>query len=360
MAIDLSKCVGCGACAIACKTENNTQHQVESGKSTFNWCDFVNTLGGTFPNVNYRILPVLCNHCDNAPCIAGCLAPVDGNGNRALYKTASGITMRDDGRCIGCRQCMINCPYSAEDISSSSAQYSVNSFNEWGDTPQVFWSGTSLIITGGTSTPAEVVTAATTTPPSMHDYTHPYYSNVRPEGVAEKCYFCEHRILDGETTTYCMASCPTGARVFGDMNDSGSEISLLLASGNYKRLKNNLGEFLEAGDNGTGPNVYYINDFSYLTKAPVITQAKVKKLNIYPNPAKEFTNIEFDLSETSPVNLSIYDITGREVKQYSDNNIYTNGVGKINVNISDLKAGTYICVLQSQNEKMSANLLITK
>lgn len=360
MAIDLAKCVGCGACAIACKTENNTQHQIAGGKSTFNWCDFVNLTSGTFPNVYYRITPVQCNHCDNAPCITGCLAPVDVNGNKALYKTTTGITMRDETRCIGCRQCMTTCPYSSDDISTSGKQFSVNSFNEWSETPQPLWSDTTAIISGCTSTPQELATAATNIPPTKHDYTHPYYSAVRPEGVAEKCYFCEHRILDGETTTYCQASCPTGARVFGDLNDAGSDISLLLAANGYKRLKNNDGEFLASGDNGSNPNVYYLNDFSYLTDTPKIVEEKAKKLNIYPNPARENTNIEFDLAETSSVKLSIYDISGREVKQYSDNNIYTNGVGKININVSDLKAGTYICVLQSQNERMSANLLITK
>lgn len=360
MAIDLAKCVGCGACAIACKTENNTQHQIEGGKSSFNWCDYVNLTSGTFPNVYYRILPVQCNHCTNAPCVAGCLAPVDGNGNRALYKTATGITMRDETRCIGCRECMVNCPYSSDDISTSGKQFSVNSFNEWSETPQPLWANTTAIISGGTSTPNELATAAANIPPTKHDYTHPYYSAVRPEGVAEKCYFCEHRLLDGETTTYCQASCPTGARVFGDLNDSNSEISLLLTASGYKRLKNNDGEYLSLGDNGTDPNVFYLNDFSYLTETPKVVENKVKKLKIYPNPAKESTNIEFDLSETSTVSLSIFDITGKEVKQYSDNNIYTNGIGKIYVNVNDLKAGTYICVLKSQNETMAANLLITK
>jgi Fe-S-cluster-containing dehydrogenase component len=65
MVIDLQKCVGCGACALACKTENNTQDRTNG--QTFNWADFIHRTEGKFPNVNYTAMPVLCNHCSNPP-----------------------------------------------------------------------------------------------------------------------------------------------------------------------------------------------------------------------------------------------------------------------------------------------------
>ena len=61
MVIDLMKCTGCGACALACKTENNTQMKARG--QTFNWADFMHKTEGTFPNVKYASFPVRCNHC---------------------------------------------------------------------------------------------------------------------------------------------------------------------------------------------------------------------------------------------------------------------------------------------------------
>ncbi|MCI5137881.1 MAG: 4Fe-4S dicluster domain-containing protein, partial [Candidatus Electrothrix sp. AR1] len=98
MIIDLRKCVGCGACALACKTENNTALRHKG--QTHNWADFIHQTQGKFPDTTYRTLPVLCNHCTNAPCVAAC--PVTP---KAMYKTPEGITMHNDKRCIGCRAC---------------------------------------------------------------------------------------------------------------------------------------------------------------------------------------------------------------------------------------------------------------
>jgi Fe-S-cluster-containing dehydrogenase component len=93
MVIDLSKCVGCGACAFACKTENNTRNR-GNGQS-HNWADFLMHTEGTFPNVTHFVMPVLCNHCDDAPCIKICPGNPEKAGNKpykALFKTPEGIT----------------------------------------------------------------------------------------------------------------------------------------------------------------------------------------------------------------------------------------------------------------------------
>ncbi|MHC4581823.1 MAG: 4Fe-4S dicluster domain-containing protein, partial [Planctomycetota bacterium] len=130
MAIDLSKCVGCGACALACKTENNTQPEQDDGNvsNKYNWADFVTTDEGTFAegNVKYKVMPVLCNHCTDAPCIEWCPARPT-----ALYKTEDGITVHNSERCIGCQFCQVRCPYSYRDVKPKGVQYSVISFNDF-------------------------------------------------------------------------------------------------------------------------------------------------------------------------------------------------------------------------------------
>ena len=113
MVIDLARCVGCGACAFACKAENNTRNR--AGGQSYNWADFLMKTEGTFPNVTHWVMPVLCNHCTEAPCVAAC--PVTP---KAMYKTPEGITMHDDELCIGCRKCQSACPYSHRTLGDES------------------------------------------------------------------------------------------------------------------------------------------------------------------------------------------------------------------------------------------------
>ena len=244
MVIDLQKCVGCGACALACKTENNTQGRANG--QTFNWADFICQEAGKFPKATYRSIPVLCNHCSDAPCVKAC--PVTP---KAMLKTPDGITMHNDERCIGCRRCQKACPYSATDVFKEKAQYSVISANDFSQEPHAVYHDSSEMIMGCTASGAETAKAAGAIPPHQHAYVHPDYLSVRKKGVVEKCILCEHRIKKGEQP-YCVAACPSKARIFGDLNDASSAPAQALKKHKPMRLKE---------EKKTKPNVAYIRSF---------------------------------------------------------------------------------------------------
>jgi Fe-S-cluster-containing dehydrogenase component len=244
MVIDLQKCVGCGACGIACKTENNTQNR-KNGQS-YNWADFIFKTTGKFPNVNFAAYPVLCNHCTNAACVDAC--PVTP---KAMFKTKDGITMHNDERCIGCRQCQEACPYSITDLTKE-GEYSVISFNFDDEAPHSFYRDKTELIAGCTASGAEIASKAGATPPSMTAYMHPEYDNVRRQGIVEKCTLCSHRLAECEEP-YCVTSCPSHARTVGDLDDPNSKVSIMLRTYGYERLQE---------DMGTEPNVYYIRSYS--------------------------------------------------------------------------------------------------
>lgn len=249
MVIDLQKCVGCGACALACKTENNTQ--ARSGGQTFNWADFLYEEEGKFPAVKFTAMPVLCNHCSNAACVNAC--PVQP---KAMYKTADGITMHNQERCIGCRLCQKACPYSAMDVDKEEAAYSVISFNEHGQPVHAAYRDTSVMIADCTASGAETAAASGGIPPSENKFAHPDYASVRKAGVVEKCHFCDHRLKEG-LLPRCVEACPAKARVFGDIADPASEAAQLLKKYAPTYLK---------PEKGTKPNVAYIRSY-FSTKA---------------------------------------------------------------------------------------------
>jgi Fe-S-cluster-containing dehydrogenase component len=244
MVIDLQKCVGCGACALACKTENNTRNRANG--QTFNWADHVVEVSGKFPSIAYTNRPVLCNHCSNPACVEVC--PVTP---KAMYKHENNITMHNNERCIGCRLCQNACPYSVSEVEETGDTYSVISFNEFNEDTQPFYSDTSEVIRGGTASGAEMARKAGNSPPHRTKYTHPDYKDVRHDGIVEKCIFCEHRVTRGQQP-YCVEACPSGARVFGDLDNPNDEIS--------KLLKRYMGTVLKP-EAGTVPNVYYIRSF---------------------------------------------------------------------------------------------------
>ena len=247
MVIDLRKCVGCGACALACKAENNTS--LRKYGQTHNWADFVHETTGKFPNTHYRTLPVLCNHCSNAPCVEAC--PVEP---KAMFKTPEGITMHNDERCIGCRACQEACPYSMDEVAKdgSSGEYSVISYNAEGEPTHPFFTDKTELIKNGSASGAELVTLTGSNPPDQTKYYDPNYQSVRRDNIVEKCIFCAHRLVNNELPA-CVETCPSGARVVGDIQDSNSDAAKLL-----KQHKNFV---LQPGE-GTKPNVYYIRKYS--------------------------------------------------------------------------------------------------
>lgn len=354
MAIDLRKCVGCGACALACKTENNTEFE-RSGEK-FNWADFYIHTEGTYAenNFKYLVYPVLCNHCTDAPCVENCPATP-----KALYKSADGLTLSIEKNCIGCKKCQRVCPYSELKVVETELQYSVISYNNWTVNSHAFWKeNNTAIINGGTLTPKETASMAGAVPPYANLYSGEDYSAVRPRDVVEKCVFCNHRIKNGDDP-YCVVSCPSGARTFGDLNDANSQINKVIANG-YRQLKNNNGEFLAEGEKGTQPNVFYVGDFSIATpvrKKEIKSEVKIK---VYPNPVRENSNLEFSLSLDTEVNASVIDLSGRTLKYIIDGEWYPQGTHRVQFNVNELKSGQYIVCLQTSKNRITTNILVAK
>ena len=249
MVIDLNRCVGCGACAFACKTENNTANRGDG--QSHNWADFIMGSAGTFPNVTHFVMPVLCNHCTDAPCIKSC--PV--KPNKAIFKTPEGITLTDPELCIGCRNCQTACPYSHDDLDAKSLNgetYSVISYNPADQSTLPFWTDKRAAIPGCTSSGAEVSAKAGAIPPTLNAFKSGDAQPVRTADIIEKCTFCHHRVLNGLQPA-CVEVCPSQARIFGDQEDPKAPIAMLLAKEKSFRLQE---------DKGTKPNVHYIGKYS--------------------------------------------------------------------------------------------------
>lgn len=354
MAIDLQRCVGCGACALACKTENNTD--IEQNGKRYNWADFHVSTEGKYSegNLKHWVFPTLCNHCTNAPCIEHC--PVTP---KALFKTPEGITMLNHDRCINCGSCTNHCPYSDNDVDVANVQYSVISRNAGHINPHPYYDNEMAIIPGCTMSPREISDAVGERPPNANEYDHPDTNYLRPANTSEKCTFCEHRVVVG-MEPYCVASCPAHARMFGNLDDAQSEINNWLSKG-YVRLKNSKGEVIPMdGSSEFEPNIYYIGFDSEVGIKDPLPAKSPAALKIYPNPAKTQTTIELQAQSAGTAAISVFDISGQEVLRDTNSYQLIRGENTLMLNISSLKHGTYIVRLVAGNEVYSTNLVVMR
>jgi molybdopterin-containing oxidoreductase family iron-sulfur binding subunit len=221
MVIDLDRCIGCRACAEACKVENNTP-------TASLWMHVFRLEEGRYPNTRVRFMPRPCQHCDNAPCVKVC--PVG-----ARFKRDDGIVSTDWDRCIGCRYCEVACPYG------------VNYFN-WQEPAKSYylsWSAPGI----------QAATLGQVPPYRNPDLDKAYGQEQRRtagggrlKGVVEKCTFCVQRLEKGLQPA-CVQNCPQSVLHVGDLDDPNSEVSRLL------ELKPSF-QLLE--ELGTRPRVHYV------------------------------------------------------------------------------------------------------
>lgn len=242
MIIDLNLCSSCGACALACKAENNTRTRGEG--QSFNWADFLQETKGTFPNSTQVAVPVMCNHCENPQCVKVC-------PTGAMFI----IVLHNDEACIGCRLCQNACPYSSAELGPESLDgksYSVISFNPKGVDPRGDTATRPVLIDGVTGSALELTKKAGALPAYANLFKAGDTAAQRKEGVVEKCNLCYHRTSNGLNPA-CVDACPAGARIFGDLDDPKSAISAKMKASKVWRLQE---------DKGTNPKVFYVGQFS--------------------------------------------------------------------------------------------------
>jgi molybdopterin-containing oxidoreductase family iron-sulfur binding subunit len=194
MAVDLQSCVGCSACAVACKAEHGTPPGIF-------WMRVVEKEEGTYPHARRVFIPVRCNHCEQPPCETIC-------PTGATYKRPDGIVAVDQGQCVGCQACMIACPYQV----------------------RFRWDGGESYYADGL-TPYEQVS----------------YGRFEP-GTVQKCDFCADRLVQGRPPA-CVQTCPAGALHVGDLDDPSSPLLELLRRRSFYRPLEEL---------GTQPKLFYL------------------------------------------------------------------------------------------------------
>jgi Fe-S-cluster-containing dehydrogenase component len=230
MAIDLDKCTGCMACSVACQAENNisfTPDETNKLRSII-WMEIYRLENGKeYPEHQFAHLPRPCMQCDaehGPPCTFVC--PV----NATKRDEETGIVSQIYPRCIGCRYCIVACPYHARKF-------------DWWD-PK--W------------------------PKPMEEMLSPEVSP-RMRGVVEKCTFCSHRLNDARAKAFldgtplkdvvyspaCADACPNKAITFGNLLDPHSEVAKLAKDARAFRLLAKL---------HTEPKVYYLSKHQWVRK----------------------------------------------------------------------------------------------
>ncbi len=199
MVIDLKRCIGCNSCTLACKQENGTPAGIHFAR-------VITREVGTYPQAKRTFLPVLCNHCADAPCAEAC-------PTGATHIRADGIVMVEREKCIGCRACAVACPYMNRH------------FIEQGFLAQGY--------SGNGVSPYETLKFG-----------------AFDEGTMTKCTLCAHRVDHGLEPA-CVVTCPTDARIFGDWEEVDGRLQTLV------RERNGWSLLPEAN---TKPSVLYLDE----------------------------------------------------------------------------------------------------
>lgn len=195
MVVDLKLCTGCNTCAVVCKMRNGTPPGIF-------WNKVLEEEVGTYPLSRRIFWSIRCMHCEEPACLEVC--PTGATSQRE-----DGIVLIDGNKCVGCKACILACPYDARSL----------------------WDGSGGYFTSGL-TPYEE---------------RAYAKHVL--GTVQKCDFCASRLDEGLQPS-CVETCLTGALIFGNLDDPDSEVRQALSDGRVSsRLKEEL---------GTRPSVYYL------------------------------------------------------------------------------------------------------
>ena len=233
--VDLVRCMGCRSCQVACKAWNGNDAEIgiclgcydnPPSFSVNTWSLVRFTEVNKDGHLNWVFSKIQCMHCEHPACVTVCPA-------KATYKREDGIVMQNFRRCLGCKYCIVACPYGARSFN-----YKEQEEKEYlrPDLP-------------GDKYNEEL---------EYKEYIGPWPFPHRTHGVIEKCTFCFHRLDKGikecktigvDVVPACVEACPAEARVFGDVDEPSSEVSKLLASRDYFKLRE---------DMGTEPKVFYL------------------------------------------------------------------------------------------------------